>query len=71
MEAFILDSLSSPHMHIRVVTSVTQAHPLDSIELPPQLPSLNNAMTEEVHAELMSEEQRKVGGLGGIHSSGE
>ena len=41
--------------------SVNQTHPLDSVELPPQLPPLNDAMTEEQYAEVVSEEQRKVG----------
>lgn len=55
----------------RVEMRVTQRHPLDIIELPPlPLPSLNEAMTEEQHQELLTEEQRKVGiqrrpGLGG------
>ncbi len=45
----------------RVLMSLTQAHPLDIVEAAPPLPPLNDAMTEEQHDALMSEEQRKVG----------
>ena len=40
--------------------SVTQVHPLDSVEAAPSLPPLDDAMTEEQHEALMSEEQSKV-----------
>jgi hypothetical protein len=48
----------------RVLMSVEQAHPLDIVEIAPGIPSLNDAMTEEQHAEVVSEEQRKVSGAG-------
>jgi hypothetical protein len=42
--------------------NVTQHHPMDVIELAPEpfmLP-LNNALTEEQHKEIQSEQERKV-----------
>ncbi len=44
--------------------SVNQAHPLDSVEAAPPLPPLCEAMTEEQHDEILSEEQRRVGRVG-------
>ncbi len=40
--------------------SVAQGHPLDSVEVAPQVPPLMEAFTEEQHLQGLSEEQAKV-----------
>eukprot|EP00955_Chlamydomonas_euryale_P091502 364630-Chlamydomonas_euryale.AAC.13 len=44
----------------RILTSVTQTHPMDIVETMPAMQPLLDAMTEEQHAKVVSEEQRKV-----------
>ena len=49
------------HQH-RVTMTVAQHHPMDVIELAPEpfmLP-LNDALTEEQHKEILTEQERKV-----------
>lgn len=43
----------------RVTMSVVTVHPSDSVELPPELPPLNDALTEEQHMAQLDEEQRQ------------
>eukprot|EP00195_Chlamydomonas_chlamydogama_P006526 CAMPEP_0202903122 /NCGR_PEP_ID=MMETSP1392-20130828/21865_1 /ASSEMBLY_ACC=CAM_ASM_000868 /TAXON_ID=225041 /ORGANISM="Chlamydomonas chlamydogama, Strain SAG 11-48b" /LENGTH=147 /DNA_ID=CAMNT_0049590113 /DNA_START=542 /DNA_END=985 /DNA_ORIENTATION=- len=44
----------------RVVMNTSQTHPLDVVELPPELPKLNDAMTDEQWQAQLTEEQKKV-----------
>lgn len=44
----------------RVLMNVSQVHPLDSVEVPPSLPPLSDAISEEQHLERMHEEQSKI-----------
>ena len=44
----------------RTTCSVSSTHPGDVVELPPQLPSLQDGTTEEQHQQSVAEQQKKV-----------
>lgn len=46
----------------RVIMKVQQTHPMDIVEMPPSafLPPLSEALTEEQHAALMTEAEKKA-----------